>query len=126
MSKVLSQEEVDALLSGISGGEVETETDRPPATAAMKVHDFTNQDRTVKGKMPVLDLIGERCARSMRTSLSSSLRRPVGVKVVGQIEKEPVNPKDRQLGKSGKNSQLAVFEVYIFYVIGVVKIAAGN
>lgn len=79
MSKVLSQEEVDALLSGISGGEVETETDRPPAPSAIKVHDFRNQDRTVKVKMPVLDLIGERCARSMRSSLSSSLRRPVGV-----------------------------------------------
>ena len=82
MSKVLSQEEVDALLSGISGGEVETETDLPPETSGIKMHDFSNQDRTVKGKMPVLDLIGERCARSMRTSLSSSLRRPVGVKVV--------------------------------------------
>lgn len=82
MSKVLSQEEVDALLSGISGGEVETETDRPPETSVIKMHDFRNQDRTVKGKMPVLDLIGERCARSMRTSLSSSLRRPVGVKVL--------------------------------------------
>lgn len=84
MSKVLSQEEVDALLSGISDGEVETETDKPPALSAIKIHDFRNQGRAVKGKMPVLDLIGERCARLMRNTLSSSLRRPVGVKPLSQ------------------------------------------
>ena len=82
MSKVLSQDEVDALLNGISDGEVATETDTPPDTSSLKVFDFTNQEKVVKGKMPVLELIGERFARSLRTSLSSSLRRPVGTKVL--------------------------------------------
>ena len=84
MSKVLSQEEVDALLNGISDGEVETETDRPPDTSSLKLFDFTNQEKVVKGKMPVLELIGERFARSLRTSLSSSLRRPVAAKVLSE------------------------------------------
>ena len=82
MSKVLSQDEVDALLNGISDGEVKTETDTPPDTSALKLYDFSNQEKVVKGKMPVLELIGERFARTMRTSLSSSLRRPVGAKVL--------------------------------------------
>ena len=84
MSKVLSQEEVDALLNGISDGAVETETDRPPDTSSLKLFDFTNQEKVVKGKMPVLELIGERFARSLRTSLSSSLRRAVAAKVLSE------------------------------------------
>ena len=84
MSKVLSQDEVDALLNGISDGEVETETDRPPDTASLKLFDFTNQEKVVKGKMPVLELIGERFARSLRTSLASSIRRPVKAKVLSE------------------------------------------
>ena len=84
MSKVLSQDEVDALLNGISDGEVETETNRPLDTSSLKMFDFANQEKVVKGKMPVLELIGERFARSLRTSLSSSLRRPVAAKVLSE------------------------------------------
>ena len=84
MSKVLSQDEVDALLNGISDGEVETETDRPPDTSSLKLFDFNNQEKVVKGKMPVLELIGERFARSLGTSLASSVRRPVKAKVLSE------------------------------------------
>jgi flagellar motor switch protein FliM len=82
MSQVLSQDEVDALLGGISGGEVETETDKPPDTSGVKVYDLTSQEKVVRGRMPVLELIGDRFARSMRSSLSSALRKPVGVTLI--------------------------------------------
>ena len=82
MSQVLSQDEVDALLSGISGGEVETGTDKLPDTSGIKVHDLTSQERVVRGRMPVLELISDRFSRSMRTSLACTLRKPVGVTVI--------------------------------------------
>ena len=82
MSKVLSQEEVDALLSGISGGEVETETDKPPDSSSVRSFSFSNQDKVVRGRMPALELMGERFVRSLKTSVSSSLRKPAGAKIV--------------------------------------------
>lgn len=82
MSKVLSQEEVDALLSGISGGEVETETDKPPDGAHIRSFSFSSQDKVVRRRMPALELMGERFVRSLKTSLSSSLRKPAGAKIV--------------------------------------------
>jgi len=82
MSQVLSQDEVDALLTGISGGEVETETDKPSDTSGIKVYDLTSQEKVIRGRMPVLELISDRFARLVRSSLSSSLRKPVGVTVV--------------------------------------------
>jgi len=78
MSQILSQDEVDALLRGISGGEVETETDKPSVMPGLKKYDLTSQERVVRGRMPVLELINDRFSRLMRSSLSSSLRKPVG------------------------------------------------
>ena len=82
MSQLLSQDEVDALLTGISGGEIETETDAPPDTSGMKVYDLTSQEKVIRGRMPVLELINDRFARLVRSSLSSFLRKPVGATVI--------------------------------------------
>lgn len=82
MTQVLSQEEVDALLKGVSGGEIETETDKPVDTSGINVYDLTSQERVVRGRMPVLELISDRFARLMRSSLSSSLRKPIGASVI--------------------------------------------
>ena len=84
MSQVLSQDEVDALLKGISGGEVETEAeaDKPRDYSGIKMYDLTSQEKVVRGRMPVLDLINDRFARCMRSSLSSAMRKPVGVTVL--------------------------------------------
>ena len=51
MGEVLSQEEVDALLSGLTGGDIRTETDVPAAPGSFRPYDFTNQDRVVRGKL---------------------------------------------------------------------------
>ncbi|MFH1674188.1 MAG: flagellar motor switch protein FliM [Pseudomonadota bacterium] len=81
MGNILSQEEVDSLLQGVSGGEVETETDLPVEDADVVKYDFASQDRTVRGRMPTLEVINERFARSFRTSLSSALRKVVDVNI---------------------------------------------
>lgn len=75
--EILSQDEIDALLKGISGGEVETETAAVPS--GIRTYDFTSQEKIVRGKMPSLDIINERLARSFRVSLASDIRKIVDV-----------------------------------------------
>jgi flagellar motor switch protein FliM len=84
MGQILSQEEVDALLKGVVGGEIETETDIPDADEGGEVHDydFSAQDKVIRGRMPSLDAINDRFARFFRNTLSSMLRRMVDVTTV--------------------------------------------
>ena len=79
MSKILSQDEVDALLKGMSGGEIEVESDIGPDADGVIIYDLTNQDRIIRGRMPTLEIINDRFARLFRTTLSSALRKIVDV-----------------------------------------------
>ena len=79
MSKILTQDEVDALLKGMSGGEIETETDTIEDEAGVTTYDLTNQDRIIRGRMPTLEIINDRFARIFRTTMSSSLRKVIDV-----------------------------------------------
>jgi len=79
VSKILTQEEVDALLKGMSGGEIETETDTVEDDSGVTVYDLTNQDRIIRGRMPTLEIINDRFARLLRTNLSSALRKVLDV-----------------------------------------------
>lgn len=79
MSQILSQEEVDALLTGVSEGEIETEPQKDHDPSAVQPYDLTGQERIVKGRMPTLETTAERFARMFRTSLSSVLRKVISV-----------------------------------------------
>lgn len=74
-SDLLSQDEIDALLSGVDSGEVETDMEGPAADGAAHAYDFTTQDRIIRGRMPTLEMINERLARNLRQSLFDMLRR---------------------------------------------------
>ncbi len=81
MGQILSQEEVDALLKGVVGGEIETETDVPDLLDSGDFHkyDFMAQDKVIRGRMPTLDAINDRFARFFRINLSNLLRRMIDV-----------------------------------------------
>lgn len=81
MSKVLSQEEVDALLTGMSGGEIETESVGVPVSSGYDLYDFANQNRVVKTKMPTLDALNDQFARNFRVTMTTILRRIVDISV---------------------------------------------
>ena len=81
MQDLLSQDEIDALLHGVDEGDVETETD--VATEGVKSYDLANQQRIVRGRMPILELINERFARYTRISLFNLLRKNGDVTVEG-------------------------------------------
>lgn len=79
---LLSQDEVDALLHGVDGGEVETGGDTPPP-GEVQAFDFANQDRIIRGRMPTLEVINDRFARQFRISLFNQFRRSAEISVGG-------------------------------------------
>ena len=78
---LLSQDEIDALLHGVSNGAVEMEP--PPAPGEARSYDFASQDRIVRGKLPTLEMINERFARTLRIGLFNLLRRSADLSVRG-------------------------------------------
>ncbi|MFQ5643764.1 MAG: flagellar motor switch protein FliM [Thiogranum sp.] len=83
MNDLLSQDEIDALLHGVNGGDVETETSEEVLEGEITGYDFTSQDRIVRGRMPTLEMINERFARYFRISLFNMLRRASEISVSG-------------------------------------------
>jgi len=82
-SELLSQDEIDALLHGVDGGEVDTENDLELQDGVAREFDFASHDRIVRGRMPTLEMINERFARSFRISLFNMLRRSAEISVSG-------------------------------------------
>ena len=83
MSDLLSQDEIDALLDGVSGGSVATGSDEPLPSDAVIAYDFTQQDRIVRGRLPTLEMVNDRFARYFRTGVFSVLRKTCEVSVLG-------------------------------------------
>ena len=83
MSSVLSQNEVDALLKGISGGEFEVDEESGEDFGDEEIipFDLTSQDRIIRGRMPTLEIIHDRFVRMFRLTLSSALRKVVDISV---------------------------------------------
>jgi flagellar motor switch protein FliM len=78
MDKILSQEEIDALVKGIETGKVDT-TSAPKVEAEASPFDFANQDRIIRGRMPTLDLLNDFFARLLRNPLSLMLRKGLDI-----------------------------------------------
>lgn len=78
---LLSQDEIDALLHGVDSGAVEVEP--PAAPGEARTYDFASQDRIVRGRLPTLEMINERFARTWRIGLFNLLRRSADLQVRG-------------------------------------------
>ena len=75
----LSQEEVDALLKGVTG-----ELDEAPQevdTSSVRPYNLATQERIVRGRMPTLEVINERFARQLRVGLFNFMRRTADISV---------------------------------------------
>ncbi|MBN1524463.1 MAG: flagellar motor switch protein FliM [Spirochaetales bacterium] len=82
MTEVLSQDEIDQLLSAISSGEVETpEAQAMPAQRNIKIYDFKRPDKFSKDQIRTVSIMHETFARLTTTSLSANLRSLVHVHV---------------------------------------------
>lgn len=82
MSQVLSQSEVDALLSAVSDNRVDSdEAGGDGNQNGVVQYDLANQDRIIRGRMPTLDIIHDRFIRLFRVTLSNSLRKMANLSV---------------------------------------------
>ena len=84
MSQVLSQDEVDALLQGITGESLETEDEQDPPGGANEFK-LADRQRIVRGRMPALEIVMERFARNVRIGLLGFLQKNIEVSL-GAIE----------------------------------------
>lgn len=76
-NEVLSEEEVDALMDGVASGEVGGEVAVPEGEVIP--YDLTDQDRIVRGQLPVLEKIHANFVRLFEEGLEHMLQRPVEV-----------------------------------------------
>ena len=76
----LSQEEVDALLEGVTGESQKLEKDDVP-TDGVRTYNLSSQERIVRGRMPTMELINERFARYLRIGLFNYMHRNAEVSV---------------------------------------------
>lgn len=90
MPEVLSQAEIDSLLSAVSTGAVETVSDNPSSNQKKEpastengpnwiAYDLTSHEKIVRGRMVALQGIHERFARLFRASLTNHLKRQISV-----------------------------------------------
>lgn len=70
---ILSQEEVDALLRGVSGEAVEEA--KSEDSSGVRSYDIGRQERIVRGRMPALEIINERFVRLFRLGMFALMRR---------------------------------------------------
>jgi len=83
VNDLLSQDEIDALLHGVSSDDIDTQDDELSGEGSARSYDFSSQDRIVRGRMPTLEMINERYARLLRISLFNLLRRSAEISVGG-------------------------------------------
>ena len=80
--QILSQDEVDALLQGITGESQKLEAEDVP-TGGIRDYDIASQERIVRGRMPTMEIISERFARNIRIGLFNFIRKSPEVSIGG-------------------------------------------
>ena len=76
----LSQEEVDALLEGVTGESQSVEAEAPN-TEKVRGYNLSNQERIVRGRMPTMEVVNERFSRNLRLGLFNFIRRSPEISV---------------------------------------------
>jgi len=80
--QILSQDEVDALLQGITGESQKLEQEEAPQ-GGVRSYDLSSQERIVRGRMPTMEIINERFARNIRIGLFNFIRKSPEISIGG-------------------------------------------
>lgn len=76
----LSQEEVDALLEGVTG-ESQKSVEEVAEAGEIRAYNMSSQERIVRGRMPTMEIVNERFARNLRIGLFNFIRRSPEISV---------------------------------------------
>jgi len=86
--QILSQEEIDALLSAMDSGEVDVKEDiKPEVKAEARSYDLTSQSLMLRDQFDALDEVYDKFVNLLNVGLTGSLQRAIEVK---QVSKEIV------------------------------------
>ena len=80
--QILSQDEVDALLQGITGESQKLDQEEAHVTG-IRDYDLSSQERIVRGRMPTMEVINERFARNVRIGIFNLIRKSPEVAIGG-------------------------------------------
>lgn len=80
--QILSQDEVDALLQGITGESQKLEQEEVQE-GGIREYNLASQERIVRGRMPTMEIINERFARNIRVGLFNFIRKSPEVAIGG-------------------------------------------
>ncbi|MCO6430368.1 MAG: flagellar motor switch protein FliM [Deltaproteobacteria bacterium] len=84
MNQVLTQDEINSLLRGLSEGDIEQDSvQAADSQVNAKKFDLANQERIIRGRMPTMELIHDRFARQFRTNLAKFIGRTCFANVGG-------------------------------------------
>lgn len=92
---LLSQDEVDALLAGVTG-ESSEKSGEAEDLSGVRPYDLSSPDRVVRHRMQTLELINERFARRLRSVLLTFMRRNADI-TVGTIRIQKYSDFERNL-----------------------------
>ncbi|EKE18188.1 MAG: hypothetical protein ACD_10C00096G0003 [uncultured bacterium] len=121
----LSQDEVDALLKGVTG-----ETDEPEESqgegGGIRAYNIGTQERIVRGRMPTLELVNERFARYLRIGLFNYMHRnaeisvgPIRVQKYSEFIRNLVVPTNLNLvvAKPLRGTSLFIFDPNLVFLV---------
>lgn len=122
----LSQEEVDALLKGVSGESDEAPEVEEGGDGSARAYNLGTQERIVRGRMPTLELINERFARYLRIALFNYMHRnaeisvgPIRVQKYTEFIRNLVVPTNLNLvsAKPLRGTSLFVFDPNLVFLV---------
>jgi flagellar motor switch protein FliM len=76
----LSQEEIDALLEGVTGESQKLDKEDTPQ-GGVRDYNLSSQERIVRGRMPTMEIVNERFSRNLRLGLFNFIRRSPEISV---------------------------------------------
>lgn len=121
---ILSQEEVDALLRGVTGDD--NDEDARKGGTPVRSYDIGRQERIVRGRMPTLEIINERFARNLRIGMFNFIRRnaeisvgPVKVQKYSEFIRNLVVPTNLNLChvKPLRGTSLLIFDPDLVFLV---------
>ena len=124
-SDFLSQDEVDALLRGVSG-ESDEPDNKDDGQGGVRAYNIGTQERIVRGRMPTLELINERFARYLRIGLFNYMHRtaeisvgPIRVQKYSEFIRNLVVPTNLNLvvAKPLRGTSLFVFDPNLVFLV---------
>jgi flagellar motor switch protein FliM len=122
----LSQDEVDALLKGVSGETDDVEEAEGDAEGGVRAYNLGTQERIVRGRMPTLELVNERFARYLRIGLFNYMHRnaeisvgPIRVQKYSEFIRNLVVPTNLNLvqAKPLRGTALFVFDPNLVFLV---------